>query len=201
VGQDRQGLEHEGGVTGVFVPPLDASPDTHMIYMVENGFADPSKEAAWNDWYTGHMTTAFRNVPGWRTGQRFRVLPPGQPKYRAMYTIDSADVMTSAEYKATTGGRFPPEWRDCVPVIRRNLADGEWMPAVAGDRCLVVVDEPGHGAELPRVPLQWWNIVGLDRTVDRRAIAVVSRNEGETIAGRALPGVAVYEPLIEQYVV
>ena len=96
-----------------------------MIYMVENGFGDPTREAAWNEWYTGHMTHAFRKVPGWRTGQRFRALPPCQPKYRAMYTVDSADVFTSPEYKTTTGGRFPPEWRACIGDVRRNLADGD----------------------------------------------------------------------------
>lgn len=172
-----------------------------MIYMVENGFADPSREAAWNEWYTGHMTEAFRKVPGWRTGQRFVAIAPGKPKYRAFYTVDSADVFTRPEYKATSGGRFPEEWRASVSSPRRNLGDGAWMPAVTRDQRLVVVDEPGYRGDLSDVALSWWNIVGLEKTVARRAIAVVDQATGERIAREKHHGVAVYVPLIDQYVV
>jgi hypothetical protein len=171
-----------------------------MIYMVEHGFADaPEQEAEWNTWYSHHATYAFRSVPGWRTGQRFVAIPPCRPKYRAMYTLDRAEVLSSPEYKATTGGRFPEAWRSLITDFHRNLADGERMPAVAKDEALVVVDAPATDADVPGVALQWWNVVGLERTVDRRAIAVVDRTTGDTLAGCAIPGVSVYAPVFERW--
>jgi hypothetical protein len=171
-----------------------------MIYMVEHGFAgDPAKETAWNEWYSDHATNAFRRVPGWRTGQRFVALPPSQPKYRAMYTLDNAEVLNSPEYKATTGGRFPEAWRSMIVGFHRDLMDGDRMPAVPMQDALVVVDPPGADAQLPGVELRWWNVVGLERTVERRAIGVVDRATGEAIARRQLPGVAVYAPVFERW--
>ena len=171
-----------------------------MIYMVEHGFADaPQQEAEWNAWYSHHATYAFRSVPGWRTGQRFVAIPPSQPKYRAMYTLDSADVLNSPEYKATTGGRFPETWRSLITGFHRNLADGEQMPAVPMDNALIVADAPASDRDVPEGALQWWNIVGLDRTVARRAIAVVDRASGERLARRMVPGVSVYAPVFERW--
>ena len=172
-----------------------------MIYMVENGFADSARELAWNTWYTQHVTHTFHSVPGWRTGQRFVALPPSQPKYRAMYTLDSAEVLTSPAYQATTHGRFPDTWRSMITDFHRNLADGDCMPAVEKDQYLIVADPPATGLELTEIALQWWNVVGLDRSVTRRAIGVVDRASGDTIARRALPGVGVYAPLFDRYVV
>jgi hypothetical protein len=172
-----------------------------MIYMVENDIADPSREAAWNTWYSAHVQRAFRTVPGWRTGQRFVAVPPSHPKYRAFYTVEAAGVMESDAYKATTGGRFPEEWRGLITSFQRNLADGESMPAIAMGQRLIVVDSPAGGEALPAVPLQWWNIVGLDRSVRRRAIGIASEQEGNAIASQSLPGVGVYAPLFDRFVV
>jgi hypothetical protein len=171
-----------------------------MIYMVEHGFSDaPQQEAEWNAWYSEHATFAFRSVPGWRTGQRFVAIPPSHPKYRAMYTLDHADVLNSPEYKSTTGGRFPEAWRSLITDFHRNLADGDEMPAVPMDKALVVVDPPAADPDLAGIALRWWNVVGLERTVARRAIAVVDRATAEALARRALPGVSVYAPVFERW--
>ena len=172
-----------------------------MIYMIENGFADPVREPDWDSWYTRHVIDDFPSVPGWRTGQRFIALPPSHPKYRAMYTWDSDAVLSSPEYKATTGGRFPQEWREAITDFRRNLADGDMMPSVEKHQCLVVVDSPVSGAALDEVALQWWNIVDLDRSVERRAIGIVDRAVGESISRRSLIGVGVYIPMFDRYIV
>ena len=171
-----------------------------MIYMVENGFADaPQQEADWNTWYSDHATYSFRSVPGWRTGQRFVAIPPSQPKYRAMYTLAHANVLTSPEYRATTGGQFPETWRSLILDFHRNLADGEIMPAVRMDEALVVADSPAGDGDVPGVALQWWNVVGLEQTVARCAIGVVDRTTGEALARRAAPGVSVYAPVFERW--
>lgn len=171
-----------------------------MIYMIENGFSDPSLEEAWSTWYTGHVTRAFRTVPGWKTGQRFRAIPPCHPRYRAMYTVANAEVMRSKEYKATTGGRFPQQWLTCITSFQRNLFDGERAPPVPMDASLVVADPLAANADLSDLPLTWMNCVDLDRSVERRGIAVVSRAKGEEIAKRGVPGLGAYVPIFEQYV-
>ncbi len=173
-----------------------------MIYMVEHGFkAEPEQEAAWNTWYSEHAMYGFRKVPGWRTGQRFVSITAAEPKYRAMYTLEHADVLTSPEYKATTGGSFPEAWRSLVTEFHRNLADAEWMPAVAHDQLLVVVDPPAAAGDVPGVDLTLWNIVGLEKSVPQRSIAVVDRAMGEQIAARGLNGVGVYAPVFERWMI
>lgn len=172
-----------------------------MIYMIENGFSDPAREEAWSKWYTHHVTNTFRSVPGWRTGQRFRAIPPSFPKYRAMYTVETADVMRSKEYKATTGGRFPAEWLPCITNFQRNLFDAVRAPAVPMDGCLIVAEPQSANADLSDIPLAWMPCVDLDKSVERRGIAVVSRAKGEEVAKRAIPGLGAYVPIFEQYVI
>ncbi len=171
-----------------------------MIYMVEHDFADaPAQEAEWNTWYSHHATYSFRSVPGWRTGQRFIAISPSRPKYRAMYTLDGAEVLNSPEYKATTGGRFPETWRSLIVDFHRNLADGDWMPAVRMEEALVVVDPPASDRDVPDLELQWWNVVGLEKTIPRRAITVVDRASGDNLSQRVIPGVSVYAPVLERW--
>lgn len=166
-----------------------------MIYMIENGFADPDREEAWNAWYSHHVRESFRDVPGWLTGQRFRALPPSHPKYRAMYTVADAAVMTSPEYKATTGGRFPADWLPSITHFHRNLFDKDQAPVVPMDHCLVVVESDNY----PDVAFERWPVAGLDRSVPWRGIAVVPRTAGLALARRAGPNLGVYEPIFEQY--
>ena len=72
------------------------------IYMVEHLFARPEWEAEWNAWYEGNLKVLL-GVPGFRTGQRFRSAGV-EPRYMAMYTVDSPAVFDSAVYKAAGGG-------------------------------------------------------------------------------------------------
>jgi hypothetical protein len=169
--------------------------------MIENGFADAQREAAWSAWYSEHVSHAFRSVPGWRTGQRFKAIPPSFPKYRAMYTVDGEDVMRSKEYKATTGGRFPAEWLPAITDFHRNLFDGKGRaPAVPMDACLVVVDPPATKQDVADLSLEWWTAVGLDKSVQWRGIGIVTRASGEELVRRGTRGLGVYTPIFEQYV-
>ena len=168
--------------------------------MVEHGFAGTAQqEAGWNAWYSDHAMYGFRKIPGWRSGQRFVSVTGQEPKYRAMYTLDTAGVLTSPEYKATTGGRFPEEWRSVIVDFRRNLADGDWMPAVPADQHLVVIDPPASASDLTDVQVQTWKVVGLEQSIPMRAIAVVDRALGEDIARRRLAGVGVYAPVFDRW--
>jgi hypothetical protein len=172
-----------------------------MIYMVEHGFNDPTQEAKWNEWYSRHASHAFRGVPGWRSGQRFVALAPSEPKYRAMYTLTAAEVLESPEYKATTGGRFPPTWRSLITSFQRNLGDARWMPAVLDHEALLIVDPPAQASDLPGIDVTWMNVVGLDRSVARRGIATVKRDRGEQIAQQRIPGVGAYAPVFNRWTI
>jgi hypothetical protein len=168
--------------------------------MIENGFADPQREAAWSEWYSHHVSESFRPVPGWRTGQRFKAIAPSFPKYRAMYTVESEAVMYSKEYKATTGGRFPQDWLPHITDFHRNLFDGLRAPAVPMDQCLVIANPPAGKADLQDVALEWWTVVALDKSVPYRGVGVVTREKGEEVVHRGIAGVGVYTPIFKQYI-
>ena len=168
-----------------------------MIYMVECGFAEPDREKAWNEWYSGHLVD-FLKVPEFHSAQRFIAVEPSFPKYRAMYTIESEAAFESPVYKGFRGGKFPVEWRSAITDFHRNLFDGNGLaPDLSLQDCLLVADEPSS-LRVEDVDLQIWNAVGLDKSVSRRGIAVVSRDKGIALAAQKLPGVSVYTPVTTQ---
>jgi hypothetical protein len=88
-----------------------------------------------------------------------------------------------------------------ITEFHRNLADGDWMPAVAEDQSLVIIDDPSVARDVPEAALQWWRVVGLDRSIAQRAIGLVDRSTGESIARRAIPGVGVYAPVFDRWTI
>jgi hypothetical protein len=168
-----------------------------IIYMVECGFADKDREAAWNAWYSDHQKD-FLDVPEFHSAQRFIAVSPSHPKYRAMYTLESEAAFESPVYKGFRGGNFPLEWRNAINDFHRNLFDGNGLaPAVAQGSCLVVVDEP-DSARMKDFDLQIWTAIGLDKSVAQRGIAVVDDARGAALAEERLPRVSVYRPLTQQ---
>src|SRR5262249_11237268 len=93
-----------------------------MIFTSESGLTDPSRYAAWDEWYLGHLA-AMTTVPGIASAQRFRTLAAGPPPSLAMYTVAGPDVFADPVYRQVRGmGPF-------VPVVderlhRRNLFAG-----------------------------------------------------------------------------
>src|SRR5262245_29650166 len=93
-----------------------------MIFTSESGLTDPARLAEWDEWYLGHLA-AMAAVPGVGSAQRFRALDGDVPPSFAMYTVASAAVFASEDYRRTRGmGPF-------VPVVderlhRRNLFAG-----------------------------------------------------------------------------
>ena len=75
----------------------------------------------------------------------------------------------------------------------RNLFDVEHTPDVSMDARLLVI-EPDGGAALPAtISVAWMSAVGLDRTVERRGLAVVPAPAAPALAGA--PGIRVLRPL------
>lgn len=169
-----------------------------IIYMVECDFTDGAREGDWNEWYSKHLKD-FMDVPEFKSAQRFIALGRSQPKYRAMYTLESEAAFESPVYKGFKGGNFPVEWRSAITNFYRNLFDGDGMaPAVEQGNCLVVVDEPS-APRVNDIDLKVWNSIGLAKSVARRGIAVVNETRGIALEQEALPRVSVYRPATQQH--
>lgn len=169
-----------------------------MIYCVEMAFSQAAREREWSDWYSSHLNVLL-SVPGFSTAQRFQSLAPCRAPYLAAYSVTSADVFESAPYRERGGRASPGEWVPLMINWDRNLFDGiAQMPEVSPDQILAVVDQPEHdGATLP-LQLQRLHCVGLDRTVQSRAIAVLSADQHAALSSRANEQVRFYRPLTPQ---
>ena len=148
-----------------------------MIYCVELAFSQPAREAEWSAWYSQHLGVLL-SVPGFSTAQRFQSIAPCRAPFLAAYSVTSGAVFNSAPYRQRGGRASPGEWVPLMINWDRNLFDGlAQMPEVRPDQYLVVVDRPV--ADLTRfgVTLHRLQCVGLDRTVHRRGIAVLSADQ------------------------
>src|SRR5687768_10843572 len=87
-----------------------------MLYIVECGFADPAREAAWNAWYSGPKLSELLAVPGFLSAQRFRALDSNPAPYLNVTSIASPELFTTPAYRNNGGGRF-----------------GDWEPALIID--------------------------------------------------------------------
>jgi hypothetical protein len=169
-----------------------------MIYCVELAFSQPEREAAWNDWYSGHLDILL-SVPGFSTAQRFVSMAPCRAPYLAAYSVISGDVFESAPYRQRGGRGSPGAWAPLMVNWDRNLFDGlARMPDVGPDQVLVVADcAPDDMAQFP-VRLQTLNCVGLDRTVQSRGVAVLPAGAYAALAVRASASIRFYKALTPQ---
>jgi hypothetical protein len=166
-----------------------------MIYMVEMDFRNPSREADWHAWYLDHVAKLIRNVPGFRATQRFRAITPTPSPWLAMHDVVSPAVFESAEYRANGGPASTGEWQTQHTNWYRNLFSGiDQTPAVPADAHLLMLE---GNAKLPAPhaqPVTWLESVGLDRSAERRGIAIVPA--GRLSAGLfGLAGVRVFKPI------
>ncbi len=166
-----------------------------MIYMVEMALDQPQMRAEWDAWYLQHMKVLL-SIPGIEASQRFESLSPHPSPFVAIHQVSGPQVFASAPYRAKAGPGGTGEWRNRMSHWHRNLFTGlDATPEVPPAGALVVVEE---GAEAP-LPLLWLDAAGLDRSVERRAIAVLARREeAERLKGR--PGVRVLKPLTARLV-
>ena len=167
------------------------------IYMVEHGFARPDWEADWNAWYASNMTVLL-GVPGFRTGQRFRRLGSALPRYMAMYTLDSTDVLESQAYKnAGGGGVKSARFRPAYEIWIRNLFEGaESAPNVTPGQYLVLFDAVQPLKELRDRAIVWMNSVGLHRTTPVRGLYVVAESDVDDLDLSQANG--MYAPITAQ---
>jgi hypothetical protein len=180
-----------------------------MIYMVDHVFADPATETAWHEWYAGYLRELVR-VPGIESAQRFKAIGAAPPRFLAMYSVASAEVFSSAAYKAMGGGGSrSTRFHDAYRLWVRNLFETPGAggadrapasaPAVRQDQKLLVWDAD----DLPRsfVPgsaeasATWLEAIGLHMTTKYRAYLVVDAAEGD--AAPAIRDSRLYSPFTQ----
>ena len=71
---------------------------------------DPEHEAEFNRWYNEEHFPERLACPGFLSGRRF-VAREGEPKYLALYDLESPDVLQSEDYQKI----YPPsEWTKSI---------------------------------------------------------------------------------------
>jgi hypothetical protein len=164
-----------------------------MLYMVEMDFTQPARRLQWDAWYAQHLQVLL-SVPGFHTAQRFLCAMPHPAPYLAIYSVDSADIFESDAYRSRGGRDSTGAWKATMVHWDRNLFAGlERAPAVSADELLLVTEDAGAAAAHADIAFSWLDAVGLDRTVQRRALAVVKKQH------RAMPEpIRAYAPLMPQ---
>jgi hypothetical protein len=160
-----------------------------MIYMVEMALLDTARRAEWDAWYVAHQHRLL-SIPGFRASQRFEAVHAAVSPFVALHEVDSPDIFAGATYRAKAGPGNTGEWQTKMGNWHRNLFDRDCTPDVPMDARLVVVED---GAAAPGVPVEWMTAVGLDQSVPRRGLAVVSPAAADRLTGT--PGVRVLKPI------
>lgn len=72
---------------------------------------DPEKEDEFNDWYNKVHIPGIVNCPGFISGRRYRSVR-GEPRYMALYEIESVEALKSPQFKEESG------WYQFEPHIK-----------------------------------------------------------------------------------
>jgi hypothetical protein len=134
------------------------------------------------------------SVPGFNTAQRFKGLGLDPAPSLALYSIDSADVMTSKRYFDNGGGKLgSPRWHDHLSFWHRNLFEGlTEAPEVPNDARLLVIDSEQPDVKLEGLDVTWLKNCGLDRTTPYRGIVIVDEASAERYLRDPHPKVRVF---------
>jgi hypothetical protein len=171
-----------------------------LIYITEMAFADSSRLAEWHAHYLRNIAN-LQTVPGFLASQRFQSLADTPSPFSAMHEIASADVFESAIYKRRGGRASNGDWQNDMINWHRNLYGGlDATPDVADSSYLLFIDERRDVAEReialpPGVRIHWLTLVGLDRTIPHRGIAVLDNADAMAAAARVDTRVKVFRPI------
>lgn len=165
-----------------------------MLYVVELDFTEPTRKAEWDAWYMEHVDILL-SVPGFHTAQRFVCLTPWSAPYLAIYTAESLEVFESAPYRARGGRDSTGEWKSLMVNWDRNVFAGiDRAPAVTAGQLLLLTEADPAAVASAQIDFSWLEVVGLDRTVPRRGLAVVEEIRGRYRAGDGQGLVRAYRP-------
>jgi hypothetical protein len=144
------------------------------LYVVRCNFTEPTREPAWNAWYSGPKIEQMLGQPHFLTCQRFRLAAGRGRDYLALWTVESPQALATPQYTAQWGFA---DWAPYITDWSRDLFDGgaasEKAFAVGLDGALAVVSfdhmsEEGAAAAHEAVAraepdMMWLPVIGLDR--------------------------------------
>ena len=163
-----------------------------MIYMVEMALLDTARRAEWDAWYVAHQHRLL-SIPGFRASQRFEAIHGAESPFVALHEVDSPEIFAAPTYRAKAGPSNTGEWQAKMSNWHRNLFEGvDHTPDVPMGARLVVVEENGGSVLLDRVSVNWMDAVGLDRSVQRRGLAVMPPATADRLVGTQ--GIRVLRP-------
>lgn len=162
--------------------------------MVEMALLDTARRAEWDAWYVAHQGRLL-SIPGFRASQRFEAIHAAVSPFVALHEVDSPEIFAGPTYRATAGPGNTGEWQAKMGHWHRNLFGGaqDHTPDVTLDARLVVVEEDAEAPVPGGVALTWLESVGLDRSVRRRALAVMPPATADLLAGAR--GIRVLKPI------
>ena len=163
-----------------------------MIYMVEMALLDTARRAEWDAWYVSHQHRLL-SIPGFRASQRFEAIHAAESPFVALHEVDSPEIFARPAYRTKAGPGNTGEWQAKMGNWHRNLFAMDHTPDVPMDARLVVVEDGGDPALPDRVTVQWMQAVGLDQSVRRRGLAVMSPATADRLAGTQ--GIRVLKPI------
>src|SRR5574341_2069582 len=144
-----------------------------MIYMVELALLETARRAEWDIWYAVHQRRLL-SIPGFRASQRFETIHAAESPFVALHEVDSPDIFAGTDYRAKGGPNNTGEWQVKMGRWHRNLFPTAHTPDVPRDARLVVVEEDSDSTLTEHLSVSWMEAVGLDRSVPRRGLAVMS---------------------------
>ena len=150
--------------------------------MVEMALVEAARRAEWDAWYVAHQHRLL-TIPGFRASQRFEAIHSAESPFVALHEVDSAEIFASPTYRAQAG---PSN------TGHRNLFDLAHSPNVPSESRVVVIED-GVSALPAGTQLIWMTSVGLDRSVPRRALAVMSPTTADRLVGPH--GIRVLKPI------
>ncbi len=174
-----------------------------MIYITEMAFADPSRLAEWHAHYMRNIAN-LQTVPGFLASQRFESVADTLSPFTALHEIASPGVFESAIYRQRGGRASNGDWQADMINWHRNLYTGlDATPEVAEGAYLLFVDEKREIAEreiaLPSgIKIHWLNLVGLDRTIPHRGIAVLAQANPMLAIAKTDKRIKVFKPITKK---
>jgi hypothetical protein len=185
-----------------------------VAYIVRCNFTEPAQEEAWNAWYSGPKIAQMLAKPYFRSCQRFHRASGTGRNYLALWTLTSAEGMTTPQYTAQWGFR---EWEEYVADWSRDLFDGGAashdafavpragaLHAVSFDSASADEADAARAALATTLPdMMWLPVIGLDCHTPLiglrpRPDLVAARLSDHGDDGKVQQ--AIYRPIIEQRV-
>ena len=184
-----------------------------FLYIVRSKFTEPSREQAWNAWYSGPKMEQMLRQPYFLTCQRFRLAAGRGRDYLTLWTVESPQALSTPRYTAQWGFA---EWTPFVTDWSRDLFDGGAAPeqafAVAPEGALAVVafdrmsredaDEERNALARAEPDMMWLPAVALDRhtpLIGLRPLAHLASSGPADGGGDGRMQRGIYRPITRLY--